>query len=74
MFHEHNNHSDQKDVFMKGYNKMLEEIEPSKIICYSEPFNEMKGDIIYIDYELSSWKYLADNQKSASIYIKQILY
>lgn len=24
MFHEHNNHSDQKDVFMKGYNRMLE--------------------------------------------------
>lgn len=71
MFHEHNNHSDQKDVFMKGYNKMLEEIEPSKIICYSEPFDEMKGNIIYIDYELSSWKYLADNQKSSPIYIKQ---
>ena len=24
----------------------------------SEPFPEMKGNIIYIDYELSSWKYL----------------
>ena len=62
MFHEHNNHSDQKDVFMKGYNRMLEAIEPSKIICYSEPFSEMRGDIIYIDYELNSWKYLNDEK------------
>ncbi len=42
---------------------MLSEIEPEKIICYSEPFSEMKGDIIYVDYELSSWKYL-NNTKS----------
>ena len=42
---------------MTGYNKMLEVIEPSKIICYSEPFDEMQGDIIYIDYDLSSWRH-----------------
>lgn len=58
MVQEHNNHSDQKEFFMKGYNEMLRRIEPSKIICYSEPFPEMQGDIIYIDYELSGWKYL----------------
>ena len=50
MFHAHNNHADQRDVFMKGYNRMLYEIEPSAIICYSEPFPEMEGNIIYIDY------------------------
>lgn len=55
---EHNNHADQKDFFMKGYEEMLRRIEPSKIICYSEPFPEMQGDIIYVDYELSGWKYL----------------
>ena len=70
MFHEHGNHADQKEIFMKGYNKMMEEIEPSKIICYSEPFDEMKGDIVYIDYDLSSWKYLDSNQKSSEKYIK----
>lgn len=43
---------------MKGYNEMLRRIEPSKIICYSEPFPEMQGDIIYVNYELSGWKYL----------------
>ncbi len=58
MVREHNNHADQKDFFMKGYEEMLRRIEPSKIICYSEPFTEMQGDIIYVDYELSGWKYL----------------
>ena len=29
---------------------MLEEIEPEAIICYGEPFEEMKGNIIKIDY------------------------
>lgn len=58
MVRERNNHADQKDFFMKGYEEMLRRIEPSKIICYSEPFTEMQGDIIYVDYELSGWKYL----------------
>ena len=61
MVREHNNHSDQKEFFMKGYNEMLKRIEPSKIICYSEPFPEMRGNIIYVDYELSSWKYQKSN-------------
>ena len=51
MFHESDHHKDQKELFMNGYNRMLSEIEPEKIICYSEPFYEMKGDIIYVDYE-----------------------
>ena len=62
MFHESKHHADQKDLFMEGYNRMLKEIEPSKIICYSEPFEEMQGDIIYIDYELSSWEHLSDDK------------
>lgn len=62
MFHESDHHEAQKELFMEGYNKMLEEIEPSAIICYSEPFPEMKGNIIYIDYELSSWKHLSDEK------------
>lgn len=37
----------------------------SKIICYSEPFPEMQGNIIYVDYELSGWKYL--NKKSLDL-------
>lgn len=65
MVREHNNHADQKDFFMKGYEEMFRRIEPSKIICYSEPFPEMQGDIIYVDYELSGWKYL--NKKSLDL-------
>ena len=34
---------------MLGYNKMLEIIEPSVIICYGTPFDEMKGNIKAIE-------------------------
>ena len=34
-------------------------IEPEKIICYNTPFPEMQGDIVYVDYERSSWKYMS---------------
>lgn len=40
---------DNKNGFMLGYNKMLEIIEPSAIICYGVPFPEMKGNIKSID-------------------------
>jgi len=40
---------DNKNGFMLGYNKMMEIIEPSAIICYGTPFKEMKGNIIAID-------------------------
>lgn len=29
---------------------MLNRIKPSKIICYGKPFDEMKGDVIEVDY------------------------
>lgn len=40
----------EKSHFMLGYNEMLSRIKPSEIICYGKPFEEMKGDIIEIDY------------------------
>ena len=40
----------QKSLFMLGYNEMLSRIKPSKIICYGKPFDEMKGDVIEVDY------------------------
>ena len=61
MFHEHGNNADQKEIFMKGYHELLRRIEPEYIICYSEPFSEMKGNIIYVDYDLSSWRHMADD-------------
>lgn len=61
MFHAHGNHADQKDLFMKGYKEMLRQIEPEYVICYSEPFPDMEGNIIYIDYDLSSWRHMEDD-------------
>lgn len=40
----------EKELFLRGYNKMLETVEPSAIICLGEPFKEMDGNIIAIDY------------------------
>lgn len=40
----------EKSHFILGYNEMLSRIKPSKIICYGKPFDEMKGDIIEVDY------------------------
>lgn len=55
----HGNHADQKEFFMKGYNEMLRRIEPERILCYNKGgiFHEMEGNIISIDYDLSSWMY-----------------
>ena len=57
MVSEHGHHQDQKEFFLKGYNEMLKRIEPERIICYNTPFSEMQGNIVFVDYELSSWKY-----------------
>lgn len=40
---------DNKNGFMLGYNKMLEIIDPSAVICYGTPFPEMKGNIKSVD-------------------------
>ena len=37
---------------------MLRQIEPERIICYNTPFPEMEGNIVYVDYERSSWRYM----------------
>lgn len=36
--------------FMRGYDKMLEQIKPKAIICYYKPFKEMKGNVIEVPY------------------------
>lgn len=65
MVSEHGNHSDQKDFFMKGYNEMLKHIEPEVIFCYNTPFPEMNGNIVYIDYDLSSWQHYEDDAEKS---------
>jgi hypothetical protein len=39
--------------FMQGYNEMLVQIEPDAIICFGDPFPEMLGNIIRVDYSAS---------------------
>ena len=68
---EHDNRCDQKEFFMKGYREMLRRIEPERIICYNTPFPEMEGNIAFVDYELSSWKY-QEKEYEPSPYSKYI--
>jgi hypothetical protein len=42
-----------KSEFLRGYNVMLEKLNPSKILCFGTPFEEMEGNIIPIDYRSS---------------------
>ena len=72
MVSEHDNRQDQKEIFLKGYNEMLRRIEPEKIICYNEPFPEMQGDIVFVDYERSSWKNMDEDTYIPSKYAKYI--
>jgi hypothetical protein len=36
---------DNEKGFMHGYNKMLDAIKPSAIVCYGDPFPNMRGNI-----------------------------
>lgn len=62
----HGNREDQKDWFMAGYNEMLRRIQPEKIICYNTPFPEMQGDIVFVDYDKSSWRYMNEDKDAES--------
>lgn len=53
----HNHHTDQTNFFRKGHQELFRQVEPKRIICYNKPFPEIEGNIIYLDYELSFWKY-----------------
>ncbi|MGN0524058.1 MAG: DUF4417 domain-containing protein [Eubacterium sp.] len=55
----------EKSHFMLGYNEMLSRIKPNKIICYGKPFDEMKGDIIEVDYAQT-------NNLSKGYYVKKV--
>ena len=32
--------------------------QAGKIFCYNTPFPEMQGDIVFVDYDRSSWRYM----------------
>ncbi len=79
MVSEHGNHRDQKEFFMKGYNEMLRRVEPELVICYNTPFPEMTGNILFVDYDLSSWRHYDDDSDKSlednicpDVYIKTV--
>ncbi len=37
-------------AFMQGYNEMLDRIEPEAVICFGNPFKEMEGNLVCVDY------------------------
>ena len=39
-----------KSNFLNGYYEMMRQIEPSAIICFGTPFEEMQGNIVTVDY------------------------
>lgn len=60
----------EKSLFLQGYNEMLRKIKPEAIICYGEPFDEMKGKLIVIDY--AETNNLSSKSLDKSTYIKII--
>lgn len=61
----------EKDLFMQGYNEMLRRIKPSHIISYGKPFEDMKGNIIEVDYAKSN--NFAKSTASNSLHIKKVV-
>jgi len=39
-----------KRCFMRGYDAMLERVEPEAILCLGESFPEMGGDLVVVEY------------------------
>ena len=49
----------EKELFIHGYQEMIKRVNPEVIIGYGNPFDEMEGNIIAVDYaktnNLSKW-------------------
>lgn len=55
---------------MQGYNEMLRRLKPSQIICYGKSFEEMKGNLIEVDYAKTN--NYEKNIRGESFYIKKV--
>lgn len=42
-----------KTAFLRGYDAMLEAIEPETVLVFGAPFPEMKGNLVVVDYRAS---------------------
>lgn len=36
--------------FLAGYHAMCKKLSPSAVICFGKPFDEMEGNVIFVDY------------------------
>lgn len=39
--------------FMRGYDAMLDRLQPETVVCYGKTFPEMQGNIVTVDYQIS---------------------
>ena len=62
----------EKSLFMQGYNEMIRKVKPKAVICYGEPFEEMQGRIIPIDYAKTN--NLSPKSNKDIFYIKKNLW
>ena len=60
-----------EDDFMPGYNEMLKRIKPSAIICYDEPFAEMKGNVISFVPTQYEWTEKLDWKEKAKYQVEK---
>ena len=60
----------EKALFMQGYNELMRKIKPQAVICYGEPFEEMQGNVIKIDYTKTN--HLTKEEARQKGYIKKI--
>lgn len=58
----------EKSLFMAGYKEMLRRLKPKAVICYGDPFDEMEGTLIHIDYARTN--NLTQEKKTVTPYIK----
>ncbi len=40
----------ERELFLAGYAEMMVQIAPEMVYCYSRPFPEMDGNVVWIDY------------------------
>ena len=72
----------EKELFMHGYQEMIKRVKPEAVICYGDPFKEMEGNIIAVDYAktngLSKWiDYICGEKKiprNSNLIVKQCGY
>ena len=60
----------EKALFLQGYNELIRKVKPQAVICYGEPFEEMQGKIITIDYAQTNNYTKEDDRKKG--YIKKV--